>query len=152
MTSAKSPGAVAALGASVSDQLGRQVIAEANRQERFTQAPIRATLVGSNRCAAEGLSARGYAPVLELCRKLVAAGFNTACPLEAWRGELLCLRVRSIGEGARLTIEDDGHGTPHLRRWRKRSQRHGAGSPVAQTADGRGVATLAARRTQKAAP
>ena len=79
MTEAKSPGAVVALGASVSAQLGRQVIAEANRQQRFTQAPIRATLIGSNRCEAEGLSARGYAPVLDLCRELVAAGYNPAC-------------------------------------------------------------------------
>ena len=41
----------------------------------------------------------GYAPVLDLCRELLAAGFNPASPLEAWRRETLCLRVRSIGEG-----------------------------------------------------
>ena len=76
MTATKSPGAVAALGASVSDQLGRQVIAETNRQERFTQAPIRAALVGSKRCEAEGIIARGYAPVLDLCRALITAGYD----------------------------------------------------------------------------
>ena len=135
MTEAKSPGAVVALGASVSAPLGRQVIAEANRQERFTQTPIRATLIGSNRCEAEGLSARGYAPVLDLCRVLVAAGYNPACPLEAWRGETLCLRVRSIGEGARLTVADDRHGTPRLRRRQERPEGYVAGSPVAQIAD-----------------
>src|SRR6516165_12194737 len=41
MTEIKSPGASAAPGASVSDQLGRQVIADNNRQEQFAQAPIR---------------------------------------------------------------------------------------------------------------
>jgi hypothetical protein len=76
------------------------------------QAPIRAELIGSD----EGLSARGYAPVLKLCRNLVTAGFNPARRLEAWRGETFCLRVRAIGEGARLTVADDRHGTPRLQR------------------------------------
>jgi hypothetical protein len=84
----KSPGALAAHGASEIDELGRHVVSEANRQQRFAQAPIRAELIGSSRCDAEGLSARGYAPVLELCRELVAAGFSPACPLEAWRDSL----------------------------------------------------------------
>ena len=129
-----------------------KVIAETNRHERFTQAPIRAALIGSNRCEAEGLSARGYAPVLQLCRELVAAGFNPACSLEAWRGQTSCLRIRSIGEAARLTVEDDGNGTPRLRRWRNRPERYGAGSPVAQTDNGWGVPTPAHRVTQRAAP
>jgi hypothetical protein len=138
-----SPDAVAALGASKSDQPGRQVFAEINYQEQVSQPPLRATLIGSNRCEAEGLSARGYAPVLKLCRNLVAAGFNPARQLEAWRGNTLCLRVRSIGEGARLTIADDRHGTPRLRRLQERPQGYAAGSPVAQIADGRGVTTPA---------
>jgi hypothetical protein len=82
MTSAKSPGAVAALGASVSDQLGRQVIPEITRHQRLTQVPIRAELIGSSRCEAEGLSVCGYAPVFAMCRELVGAGFHPACPLE----------------------------------------------------------------------
>ena len=134
MTTIKSPGAVAASGASGMDQLGRQVIPENKRQEQFAQAPVRATLVGADRCEAEGISTRGYAPVLDLCRELVAAGLHPTSPLEAWRGDTLSLRVRSIGEGARLAIEDDPHGTPRLRRWRERPQGYGAGSPVRQTA------------------
>jgi hypothetical protein len=140
MTAAKSPGAVAALGASVSDHRGRQVIAENNRQQTFAQAPIRVTLIGFDRCEAAGISVRGYAPVLDLCRELVAAGFDPACPLEAWRGQILCMRVRSIGQGARLTVADDRHGTPRLRRRQERSQRYAAGSPVRQPG---GAATAA---------
>ena len=69
----KAPGAVAKVpGLSVADQLGRQVVSENKRQRQFAQPPIRATLVGSDRCDAEGISARGYAPVLDLCRELVA--------------------------------------------------------------------------------
>ncbi len=154
MTATKSPGARAARGASVVDRLGRrQVIPETNRQKQLLQVPIRATLIGSDRCEAEGVTAHGYAPVLDLCRELVAAGLNPAFRFEAWRGDTLCLRVRSIGEGARLTVEDNRHGTPNLRRWRDRPRRHGTGSPVAQNANGRGLATLrpAATRAMVAA-
>jgi hypothetical protein len=75
----KSPGAVAALGASKSDPLGGKVFSQANRQNRFAQASIRAELIGSNSCEADGLVACGCAPVLDLCRKLlVAAGCDPA--------------------------------------------------------------------------
>jgi hypothetical protein len=152
MTAKKSPAALAAGRASETDGIEHHVVSENNRQHNFAQAPICAELIGSSRCDAEGLSARGYAPVFQLCRELVAAGFNPACSLEAWRGETLCLRVRSIGEGARLTVEDDSRGTPHLRRRRDRTERCGAGSPVAQTDNGWGVPSPAHRATQGAAP
>ena len=44
----KSPGAVAALGASKNDPLGGKVFSEATSQKRFAQAPIRAALFGSH--------------------------------------------------------------------------------------------------------
>jgi hypothetical protein len=151
MKSTENPGAVS-LGASLDDQLGRRVIAETNRQERCTQAPIRAELIGSDRCEAEGIVACGYVPVLDLCRALIRAGHDPKRPLHAYRGAGLALAVRSIGEGAQFTVEDDSRGTPHLRRWRDRSKRYGAGSLVAQTDNGRGVPTRAHRATQRAAP
>jgi hypothetical protein len=147
MNAAKSPGAVAAHGASETDELGWHVVSETNRQQRLPQAPICAKLVDSDRCEAEGIIACAYAPVLALCRQLVAAGFNRTSPLEAWRGETLCLRVRSIGEGARLTVADDRHGTPRVRRQHKRPQGYVAGSPVAQNANGREVAIPAQATT-----
>jgi hypothetical protein len=57
---------------------------------------------------AEGIwtSEGGRAPVLELCRKLVRAGYDPGRPLEVYRGDVLCLRVRSIGEGAKLFIDE----------------------------------------------
>jgi hypothetical protein len=64
--------------------------------------------------------------VFALCRALVTAGHDPNRPLHAYRGDVLCLRVRSIGEGARLTIEDDRHGRPRLRRWRNRPKGCGA--------------------------
>jgi hypothetical protein len=79
---------------------------------------IIAQLTGSDRCTSAGLTVRGYAPVLGMCRTLVAAGFNPDSPLHAYRGAMLCLRIRSIGEGAKLTIEDNGCGTPVAQPWR----------------------------------
>ena len=73
-------------------------------------APIRAELTGSNLCSALVLTTRAPAPVLALCRQLVAAGHDPALPLEAYRGVTLCLRVRSIGEAARLEINGEGTG------------------------------------------
>ena len=40
--------------------------------------PIRAELTGSNLCSALGITARAAAPVLALCRQLVAAGHDPA--------------------------------------------------------------------------
>ena len=91
--------------------------------------PIHADLTG-NTCTALGITARGAAPVLALCRVLVAAGHDPSRPLHAYRGDVLALRVRSIGEGARLTVEDNRFGTPVLRRWRNRDAGVGSAPPV----------------------
>src|SRR5215469_7156293 len=92
---------------------------------------IFAELIGSNTCTAAGVTVVDRAPVLALCRALVTAGQNPNRPLHAYRGDVLCLCVRSIGEGARLTVEDDRHGRPRLRRWRNRPRRYGA-APLAR--------------------
>jgi hypothetical protein len=70
----------------------------------------RAELVGSDSCSALGITISSSSPVLALCRKLVQAGYDPTTPLEAYRGETLCLRVRSIGEGAQLEINGQGTG------------------------------------------
>ena len=103
-----------------------------NLSNASIQTTIRAELIGSDRCFALGMNVRSTAPVLALCRRLVEAGHDPATPLEAWRGSTLCLRVRSIGEGARLTVEDDRRGRPRLRRWRNRGQGYGAAPLVRQ--------------------
>jgi hypothetical protein len=97
-----------------------------------TQA-IFAELIGSDTCTAVGITVVDHAPVLALCRALITAGQDPNRPLHAYRGEMLCLRVHSIGEGARLTIEDDRHGRPRLRRWRNRAKGCGVAPPVRQT-------------------
>jgi hypothetical protein len=71
---------------------------------------IRAELHKSNQATAAGITVRSSSPVLALCRKLVALGFDPSEPLEAYRGETMCLRVRSIGEGATLRVSAHGVG------------------------------------------
>jgi hypothetical protein len=74
------------------------------------QAVIRAELTGSDTCTAHGIIVRSSIPVLAMCRRLTEAGCDSATPLEAHRGEILCLRVGSIGQGARLEINARGNG------------------------------------------
>ena len=78
-----------------------------------TQA-VCAELIGSDCCSALGITAHSTAPVLALCRQLIEAGLDPATPLEAWRGDVLCLRIRSIGEGAALRISTHGVGFERL--------------------------------------
>jgi len=77
---------------------------------------IRAELTGCNTCTALGISVRAAAPVLAICRSLVAAGHDPHKPLHVYRGDVLCLIVRSIGEGAGLAVADDRLGRPKFRR------------------------------------
>jgi hypothetical protein len=70
-------------------------------------APIRADLIGQSQASACGVIVPGRnAPVLALCRALIEAGHDPTTPLEAYRGSTLCLRVRSLAEGAALTVSE----------------------------------------------
>jgi hypothetical protein len=68
---------------------------------------VSAELIGSDTASAASITARGAAPVLQLCRLLVAAGIDPGRPLHAYRhNNVLCLIVCSIGEGAKLTVDE----------------------------------------------
>lgn len=95
---------------------------------------LRAELIGADTCTALGITTHGSAPVLMLCRNLIEVGHDPATPLEVYRGATLALRVRSIGEGAALTVEDNRLGRPTFRRWRERARSDGAALPARQTA------------------
>jgi hypothetical protein len=89
---------------------------DAPQDERFSapQAAIRAELRADDSCSALGMTVRGPAPVLALCRRLVADGYDQGLPLEVWRVQVLCLRVRSIGEAAQLRVGTHGGGFERL--------------------------------------
>jgi hypothetical protein len=113
------------------DLASRQISSVATKSDCEWQA-VHAELIGPNRCVAEGVSARGAAPVLALCRLLVRAGHDPRRPLHAYRDGVQALVVRSIGAGALVTVDDDRHGRPRLRRWRDRDVGCGAGPPIRQ--------------------
>jgi len=69
---------------------------------------ILAELIGTDTAQALDVTVRGYAPVLKLCRVLLELGRDPASPLHANRGKVLCLKVRSIGEAARLELNSKG--------------------------------------------
>ena len=64
---------------------------------------ITAQLSSDSYATALGIIVQSPSPVLALCRKL-ALTHPSSIPLNAYRGDTLCLRVRSIGEAAKLDI------------------------------------------------
>jgi len=100
---------------------GAQRCAQTGEREHRTDSrphtkpqPVRADLVGADTAVAAGITATGHAPLLTLCRRLVEAGHDPSTPLEAYRGTTLCLRARSIGAGARLTVREGPDGKPRF--------------------------------------
>jgi hypothetical protein len=134
-TSEAAKPAPAAAGHRLQDDRLGGAIASANLPRQLNPqqlaAPRRATLIGSDRCEAEGHTVRAYAPVLAMCRELVAAGYDPETPFEVYRGDTLCLKVRSIGEGARYTAKDSSAGTPVLRLYQEPVLGIARASPIA---------------------
>jgi hypothetical protein len=84
---------------------------------------IVAELAFDDTATADGVTVRSGSPVLALCRRLIEAGHDPRSRLEAYRGSVLCLRVQSIGEAARLEVS--AHGTGFIAARERR-----AGSPI----------------------
>jgi hypothetical protein len=89
---------------------------------------IVAEIDGDDRCVVEGIAVVAAAPVLVICRKLIEAGRDPARPLHAYREGILCLVVRSLGEGAALTVAEGDRGIPRFRRWKPFRLREGSPS------------------------
>lgn len=84
-------------------------------QQSVTQA-VSAEITGDDTCTALGMTVRAAAPVLTMCRKLLAAGYDPTLRLECYRGHVLALTVASIGQAARLEVNGDGTGFRPYRR------------------------------------
>jgi hypothetical protein len=93
------------------------------------QAAIRGDLIGSNQASAAGIVATGHAPVLRLCRALVEAGHDPALSLEIYRGNTVCLRIRSLAEGAAMAVRDNAQGRPRFVRFVQDGQETCAAAP-----------------------
>jgi hypothetical protein len=51
-------------------------------------------------------------PILTYCRKLVADGVDANKTLHVCRGDVLAVKVRTIGEWATLTVKENDHVGP----------------------------------------
>ena len=73
-----------------------------------------AELVGDDCCRCQEIDAAvtANAPVLAMCRQLLATGVDPDTPLRVYRRGVLAVKVRSIREGARLTVKTAGNVTP----------------------------------------
>jgi hypothetical protein len=87
------------------------------------RAAIRAQIFGCDTVAACGITITAYAPVLELSRRLVAAGYDPAALPCAFASARLV---------AKFTVQDDNRGTPRLRRYQEPALRVAAASLVRQ--------------------
>jgi hypothetical protein len=56
--------------------------------------------------SAKGHATGGNAPILNLCRLLIADNEDPRSPMMVWRGATIALKIRSIGEGARLGVRE----------------------------------------------
>jgi hypothetical protein len=68
--------------------------------------PIRAEFIKHDTITGEGITItrpKGGV-VYPFCRRLLAAGYDWQRPLHVYRGDTLCITVKSIGEGARWTL------------------------------------------------
>jgi hypothetical protein len=71
---------------------------------------IQAELAFDDTATAMGITVRSGSPVLALCRHLIEQGYPPGARLECFRGSVLCLRVRSLAEGAALEVSAHGIG------------------------------------------
>jgi hypothetical protein len=130
----------ASLAPVVAENEAREIVGagESDRQASKLHATrtqaIRAELRGSTEATALGITARCHAPVLELCRRLIAAGADPDARLECYRDGTPALVIRSLGAGAALAVENDRLGRPRFVRRRPRGD--GAAPPTRQNGAG----------------
>jgi hypothetical protein len=75
---------------------------------------IAAELIGSNTIVCAGQTTISPTPILDLCRELIAEGFDAKASLVAYRDGKLAITIRSIGEAAELRIRGNGLGFEKL--------------------------------------
>jgi hypothetical protein len=105
-TAAMSAGNVRPVASGSSIAAARGGIAQMNAGIglRARSMKIDAELSKDDICSALGITVKSPSPALSLCRKLIALGHDPSTPLDARRGDVLCLRIRSIGEAAGLEV------------------------------------------------
>lgn len=65
-----------------------------------------------------GKEPKNNSPMSKYCRKLVAEGVDPKTPLEVYRGDILCLSTKAIGECAKWKIREDEYIGPIFVKYR----------------------------------
>jgi hypothetical protein len=83
---------------------------------KYRRHEISATLRGDDHCECKEFDASvtANAPVLALCRQLLAQGVDPDWAVAVYRCGILTLKVHSIREAAQLTVKTAGNGAPIL--------------------------------------
>lgn len=81
-----------------------------NTTENVRVMTIRAEISSDSIATSCGVTVHTGSPVMALCRRLIEEGCDPVTPLQAYRGDVLCLHVRSIGEAAGLQVSGEGIG------------------------------------------
>jgi hypothetical protein len=76
---------------------------------------FRCDLVGNDGAIAGDIMARGP---LDICRRLLAAGADPAAELLCYRNGQIALRIRSIGDGAKLIVRETATDGPRFVTWK----------------------------------
>lgn len=63
---------------------------------------------------------KNHSSVLDYCRKLVKEGNAQRTKLEVYRGDILCLTVKSVIKGARLDIIENEKKSPTLVKYKSK--------------------------------
>ena len=71
---------------------------------------IVAELIGSDTIVCAGQTTISPTPILDLCRELIAEGFDAKASLIACRNGVPAVTVTAIGEAARLEVNGKGSG------------------------------------------
>lgn len=70
-------------------------------------------------------------PVLTYCRQLMDDGVEPDTEVHVYRGDILAIKVRKLGEAAKLTVQDNKYGTPVFRPYLpKNTLQKGVAEPV----------------------
>jgi len=86
---------------------------------------IGAEIDSSTNCRVGNHDTTGRTPIFGMCRELLAQGVSPDAAVEIYRAGILALTIRSLREGAGLTVDE--HNGTRFAKWKPFC--HSAGSP-----------------------
>jgi hypothetical protein len=124
---------------------GASAVFKAVFADKPAPAAIVAELVGADTVICTGKTTVSPTPILDLCRELIAEGFDAKASLMAYRNGVPAVTVTAIGKAAMLRIRGNGIGFEKLTRPTappvRQNGKPATGVPAARRANQRGSAS-----------